>query len=283
MLQFFKKVVQECITTNNLRPEYEMWLYQDVYKHTSIYEEKEEICNYLNTLHPDKNGWIFWFLYSMYFHIGDYVRSIRYLTAAKECNHKYAICVGKDVIELQELAKNGYVRAYYFLQSICRGDPATSQNYFYLGIENSDFLCVWEYVEGTSFTLVVKRDHDVFQIAKTLMKKWGYHRNEINFEDWENKDIAEHLHNLNIPCSHYFKSEICNFLDEIFIILDKGRNLGCTKCKYQIGVLQECIEAEHYIGILKEKSVLEEQVKQLQTLKSQTLEEVVKNIISEYI
>jgi hypothetical protein len=101
----YVRIVQECINTNSIRPEYEMWLTQEMNNSHDRSIIKEYI-KYLKSLTPDKNGWVYWFLSQVPFHChtveketnekeelkSKYDTMIEYLKQSKECNHKYAQC-----------------------------------------------------------------------------------------------------------------------------------------------------------------------------------------------
>jgi hypothetical protein len=270
MEQTFKHLVDDCVTTNNLKPEYEMWLHQDVYNDIN---HKIQFHKYLQSLTLDENGWVYWFLYETDSKKNDILRN-DYLEKSIQCNNEYAICEDyNDKEKLLQMAKNGNPRAYYQLYLLC--DKEKGKEFLFNGIIKGDFMCVYTYTHINKRTVVSNPAEKKINVrVNNLLEGWCYHEKNISVSIAfpTNEDIQK-LIKLGIPCAYYFLSDDLKDKEKV-IHLDKGRKLGCRRCDRSL----KCtlVGVEDYLKVLKENETLK-------ALKSQTLEEIVKNVISEYI
>jgi hypothetical protein len=325
----YVKIVQECIATNELKPEYEMWLRQEFINS----DNDEKFYRYLLSLTPDTNGWIYWFLSEIniwHYDISEVKenngdnndgdgdenndgkglrRKIRfkYLQKSVECNHKIAQCeylynsdstaidekfvsVKDNITKLQFLFNSGNYRAAAYIYTLVIEDhedevyyeeyKALSYKLLYKGVEQGDFCC--SYIAYTNFETNSQYHIDgVIRIAGDRCLRWGYHSNFLaDFNPYELihpdelKDVGKRLIDLGIPCGYCLmgfitKSDILEKINNF----GKGMECECSACLFVIE------QRENYKIMYK----LLSENKELKKLQSCSLEDVVKNVISEYI
>lgn len=209
----FAKIVTECIATNSIRPEYEMWLTQEIRCPFPTGDAKT-LYKYLNSIVPDAHGWVWWFLSligtSAYESTADELivdnsrerKRVEYLHKSKECGHGIAICeyiasqdiddcrsredLKNDVRELEVLYRNGNHRAgaYLYEMIVDCTDNGFSRTAKYLQLAHEslyagvrgggDFYCAYiTNNKRVSYNNYV--DSECEDLATTHCRQWGVH------------------------------------------------------------------------------------------------------------
>jgi hypothetical protein len=300
-LEFYKHIITQCMKTNILLSEYEMYLRQEIYRNEKVFKNVGE---WLLLQTPDKNGWIYWQLYRWYLEDKNYGENYKkYLSLSVQCNHPIALAINlscneyltnENVIQsLQELISLGNKYAYCDLSNVYFeiNEDIKADEILLQGVENGDINCMLQYVN-------VRDDKTVVPVYIKLFKL-GYHGEvkikfgangvwkDINKYIRENKDefdmALRHLSELKIPCVYIFQKRLERINDESkdkyehclneIIQLHESWNNGCNECEK---IISKDIKSQI---IYKQYCEL----KELRKLHSQDIESIVKNIIGEYI
>jgi hypothetical protein len=319
----FKKIVEECVKTDNIRPEYEMWLEEE----NILVNNPTEVYNYLLLLQFDENGWIYWFLSNLSiwcykinneYKNKDEERQVRfdikneYLRKANECNHKFAQCeyiyrkeqcennCGKDdVHKLKQLFEEGNYRAAAYIFQIIVSDNVDDlrddREYYELAhellfeaIDKGDFYCNYMIGMCAIDTTNYKRMDEYCKKCLKRCYEWGAHiehtehithLHTYSLYKKDLSEIAKRLISLEIPCGYYIAAFVLrnyepNKFMQTAIAYGTGCERGCSHCKLVLNDTNN-----EYADIYK----LFLENKELKKLQSCSLEDVVKNVISEYM
>jgi hypothetical protein len=125
--------------------------------------------------------------------------------------------------------------------------------------------------------------HDVDKFERTALKlctQWGYHAPYINSSKGVDyyKQWAAKLLKLNIPCGYNLLAHLYmrNDFGESIFSFGIGMENGCSSCKWEMEDSEKGRHNSFIYNIIKEN-------RNLKKLKDCSLEEVIKNIISEYL
>jgi hypothetical protein len=288
IMNLFEKILKECITTNVLQPEYEVFLIQYICENNDIHIQLQEWLLKLMNENPDfcQNGWIYLILYS----ISD---DEEYLSKSAECNNEYAVayfvcekCINiKDNTELIKLYNSGNLNAAIMLYEYDNNIGLVYLQEAALKNVNCAIILVNEYERSKIYPYSKNIEN-----ALTFLTTLGYHRygsdyiSNIKSETLLN--CGKKLTNMGIPCGYWVQSCV-NYNEsncEYFNNMHEGKMGGCNWCNIDYRDIDKRLPIWDYVyNLYKQLKESKEKVKRLETLQSCSLEDVVKNIICEYL
>lgn len=298
----YKRIITECAATNVLRPEYLLYLIQEIYYNEEIHEILEQ---WLHTLTPDPYGRIYWELWHVNSDTTFEVYRDKYLVPAVQCGHHAAraqqiysddtINTEEKISKLETQIANGNTAAYIMIHDLLDPDHNGSVHalrYLNAGIAVGDVDCHIghdsKYPIGTSIWSI-----DVY----AQLCKWGCHVNEhdiTHIQEIQNYVSAHrsefttsvvHLQSLGVPCTYGLQVMLYTVQQ-----VDNLQKYVDAQCAAAMGGCDDCVNniASHkHLRIIYEQYCAlqhrNRELLQLRALRSCNLNDTVQFVIGGYL
>jgi hypothetical protein len=174
-------------------------------------------------------------------------------------------------LEQLHLSGNKYAKMFLFKINF----PTTNINqYLISGAEMGNICCMKQIVEHNAMLNYHEHDFGYKKYWLTLIK-WGYNKivwRIIKDHYDEVKQAAERLIELGIPCGYHLLSFVSCSYPEKIQYLHKGMDMGCS-----------CYSKTNESNEHKYMYTLHKKIDDLQKLQNMCLDDIFKNIISQYL